>query len=73
MEAAHQACAEARNNSVDRPKVRRSRPRPIENQQLMFEQKRLGDNGTSAARSEEFDDVAMRWTSSMTRSRIGPS
>jgi hypothetical protein len=22
----------------------------------MFEQKRLGDNGTSAARSEEFDD-----------------
>jgi len=26
----------------------------------MFEQKRLGDNGTSAARSEEFDDVAMR-------------
>ena len=53
---AHQACAEARNDSVDRPKVRRSRPRPIKNQQLMFEQKRLGDNGTSAARSEDFDD-----------------
>jgi hypothetical protein len=38
------------------PKIRRSCPRPIKNQQLMFEQKRLGDNGTSAARQEEFAD-----------------
>ena len=55
-EGAHQACAEARNDSVERPKVRRSHPRPIKNQQLMFEQQRLGDNGTSAATAEESGD-----------------
>ena len=33
-----------------------SRPRPIKNQQLMFEQKRLGDNGTSTATSKESGD-----------------
>jgi len=63
---------------VQRPAMTRSigrrfgalAPRPIENQELMFEQKRLGDNGTSAATAKESGDRGDEMDEKFGRSRI---
>ena len=52
----HQVRTQGSNDSIEGPKIRGSGARSIQNQQLMFEQQRLRNDGTSAARRQEFSD-----------------
>jgi hypothetical protein len=52
----HQVRTQGSNDSIEGPKIRGSGARSIQNQQLMFEQQRLGNDGTSTTRQQEFGD-----------------
>ncbi len=53
---AHEASTESGYDSVHGAQVRRSLSRAIENQQLMFDQERFCDDGSDAARSQQFSN-----------------
>lgn len=52
----HQIRAQASDDSIEGPQIRGPHPRSIEDQELMFEQQRLGNDGTSAIRWQESGD-----------------
>jgi hypothetical protein len=53
MGGAHQNCTKANNDSVSWPKVRCSRSRTIEYQELVFYEQRFSNHGPSATRSQQ--------------------
>ena len=63
----------ASKDPVRRGQIRRSLPGAIQDQELMLEQKRLGNEGTGTARSEQTSQAGDEWIKRTTRSRITES